>query len=223
MVGPETPLAAGIADRFDEAGMTLFGPTSAAARIESSKSFAKDLMIRCGVPTGPAGRFDKYETAATHIAGVSTPIVIKADGLAAGKGVVIAQSRDEAMQALRRIMIEREFGAAGETVLIEEYLEGREVSVFAFVDGDFVSSLTAACDYKRVGDGDIGPNTGGMGSFSPPPFWTLRVGEPCPAGDLGADRARATRDGESFPGHAVCRSHVDGRWAKGRGVQLPTR
>ena len=175
VVGPETPLAAGIADRFDEAGMALFGPTSAAARIESSKSFAKDLMIRCGVPTGPAGRFDEYETAATHVAGVSTPIVIKADGLAAGKGVVIAQSRDEAMQALRRIMIEREFGAAGETVLIEEYLEGREVSVFAFVDGDFVSSLTAACDYKRVGDGDIGPNTGGMGSFSPPPFWTSEL------------------------------------------------
>ena len=173
VVGPEAPLAAGVADRFDEVGMKLFGPTRAAARIESSKSFAKELMARCGVPTGSAERFDDYETAATYLAGVSPPFVIKADGLAAGKGVVITHSRDEAMHALRRTMVEREFGAAGETVLIEEHLEGREVSVFAFVDGDFVSSLTAACDYKRVGDGDVGPNTGGMGSFSPPPFWTL--------------------------------------------------
>ena len=172
VVGPEAPLADGVSDRFDEAGMSLFGPTRAAARIESSKSFAKELMARCGVPTGSAECFDGYETAVTYLAGISPPFVIKADGLAAGKGVVIAQSRDEAIHALRRTMVEREFGAAGETVLIEEYLEGREVSVFAFVDGDFVSSLTAACDYKRVGDGDVGPNTGGMGSFSPPPFWT---------------------------------------------------
>ena len=175
VVGPELPLAAGIADRFDEAGMMLFGPTRAAARIESSKCFAKDLMGRYCVPTGSAERFDDYEAAATCLARVSPPFVIKADGLAAGKGVVIAQSRNEAMQALHRIMVEKEFGAAGDTVLIEEYLEGREVSVFAFVDGDFVSSLTAACDYKRVGDGDVGPNTGGMGSFSPPPFWTSEL------------------------------------------------
>ena len=174
VVGPEAPLADGVADLFAEAGMRLFGPTRAAARIESSKSFAKELMTRCGVPTGSAECFDDYETAATYLAlaGVRPPFVIKADGLAAGKGVVIAQSCDEAKHALRRSMVEREFGAAGETVLIEEYLEGREVSVFAFVDGGFVSSLTAACDYKRVGDGDVGPNTGGMGSFSPPPFWT---------------------------------------------------
>ena len=175
VVGPEAPLAAGIADRFVEAGMPLFGPSGGAARIESSKSFAKELMRRCGVPTGSAERFDEYEAAADYLAGAGPPFVIKADGLTAGKGVVVAQSRGEALQVLRRMMVDREFGAAGETVLIEEYLEGREVSVFAFVDGDFVSSLAAACDYKRVGDGDAGPNTGGMGSFSPPPFWTSEL------------------------------------------------
>ncbi len=172
VIGPEAPLAAGIADRFREAGLSVFGPSAAAARIESSKSFAKELMIRHGVPTGAAKAFDDPETALTYVSGLPAPVVVKADGLTAGKGVVVAHTSDEALGAVRRIIVEREFGDAGERVLIEECLEGPEVSVFAFVDGEFVSALLAACDYKRAGDGDVGPNTGGMGSFSPPPFWT---------------------------------------------------
>ena len=172
VIGPEAPLAAGIADRFHEAGLSVFGPSAGAARIESSKSFAKELMVRNGIPTGAAEVFDDANAAKDHLSGLPLPVVVKADGLAAGKGVVVAHTADEAIGAVRRIMVEREFGDAGEKVLIEECLNGPEVSVFAFVDGEFVSALVAACDYKRVGDGDVGPNTGGMGSFSPPPFWS---------------------------------------------------
>ena len=172
VVGPEAPLAAGIADRFQEAGLLLFGPTKDAALIESSKRFAKELMLRHGVPTGAARAFDSYAEAASYVQDSPLPVVVKADGLAAGKGVTVAQTRDEAIEVLRRQMDEKEFGSAGERVLIEEHLEGQELSVFAFVDGEYVSSMVAACDYKRVGDGDVGPNTGGMGSYSPTPLWT---------------------------------------------------
>ena len=177
VVGPEGPLAAGIADRFREAGLRVFGPVSDAARIESSKSFAKDLMVKHGVPTSKAEVFDDHAAASDYVRRVAEPVVVKADGLAAGKGVVVAQTRDEALEAVRRIMVDREFGAAGERILIEECLEGQEVSVFAFVDGDYVSPMVAACDYKRVGDGDVGPNTGGMGSFSPPDFWDTELAD----------------------------------------------
>jgi phosphoribosylamine--glycine ligase len=168
VVGPEAPLAAGIADRFQAAGLLAFGPTKAAARIETSKSFAKALMLRHGVPTGGAETFSSYEEAQDYINSAVMPVVVKADGLAAGKGVTIAHTREKALSATRRQMVERQFGQAGERVLIEEYLEGKEISVFAFVDGRRVSSLVAARDYKRAGDGDTGPNTGGMGSYSPP-------------------------------------------------------
>ena len=168
VVGPEAPLAAGIADRFDEAGLLLFGPTRAAARIETSKSFAKELMLRHGVPTGTAEIFDDFDQARGYLGTASLPVAIKADGLAAGKGVLVAESREDALSALREWMVDRHFGPAGERVLFEEYLEGQEISVFAFVDGETVSPLVAACDYKRQGDGDAGANTGGMGSYSPP-------------------------------------------------------
>ena len=168
VVGPEAPLAAGIADRFEAAGLLVFGPTKAAARIETSKSFAKELMVRHGVPTGRAVIFDDYSEACLHVQGSDPPIVVKADGLAGGKGVTVANTREEALGALRRQLVEGQFGKAGKRVLIEEYLEGKEISVFAFVDGRRVSTLVAACDYKRAGDGDTGPNTGGMGSYSPP-------------------------------------------------------
>ena len=171
VVGPEAPLAAGIVDRFQEAGALIFGPTAAAARIESSKSFAKDLMLRHGIPTARAEAFTDYGEALEYLAAAAAPIVVKADGLAAGKGVVVASTRDEARDALRRQMVEREFGDAGRRVLIEEYLEGGEISVFAFVDGEQVSELASACDYKRALDGDEGPNTGGMGAYSPPAAW----------------------------------------------------
>ena len=169
VVGPEAPLAAGIVDRFTEAGCSIFGPTMAAARIESSKSFAKELMLRLGVPTAPAESFVSYDEAAKHVRALDAPIVVKADGLAAGKGVVVATSQREALDALRGQLVDGRFGSAGERVLVEEYMEGREISVFGFVDGRRVSTLIAACDYKRAGDGDRGPNTGGMGSYSPPP------------------------------------------------------
>ena len=174
VVGPEAPLADGIVDRFQDEGLLIFGPTRAAARIESSKAFAKRLMVAHNIPTGRAETFSSMKDAQAHIERCELPIVIKADGLAAGKGVLIARTREEAADALRQCMEQRAFGSAGDQVLVEEYLQGQEISVFAFVDGDFVSSVVAACDYKRVGDGDVGPNTGGMGSYSPPAssVWT---------------------------------------------------
>ena len=173
VVGPEAPLAAGIADRFQDAGLLLFGPTRAAARIETSKSFAKALMMRHGVPTGRAETFSSFERASAYIETAQMPIVVKADGLAAGKGVATAATRDEALELVRRMLVERQYGDAGKKMLIEEHLEGKEISVFAFVDGLRVSPLVAACDYKRAGDSDSGPNTGGMGSYCPPeePIW----------------------------------------------------
>ena len=175
VVGPEAPLAAGLVDRFEEAGLLAFGPKKAAARIETSKVFAKRLMLSHGIPTGRAEVFDDYTQASRYVQSCPLPVAVKADGLAAGKGVVVAETREEAERALREQMVERQFGEAGDRVLIEEYLDGREVSVFAFVDGERVSSLVAACDYKRAGDGDVGPNTGGIGAYSPPQesLWSI--------------------------------------------------
>ncbi|MCH8064169.1 MAG: phosphoribosylamine--glycine ligase, partial [Chloroflexi bacterium] len=174
VVGPETPLADGIVDRFQDEGLLIFGPTRAAARIESSKAFAKRLMMAHNIPTARAETFSSMKDAQDYVEQCELPIVVKADGLAAGKGVVIAQTREEAVDAVDQCMCRRTFGSAGDQVLVEEYLQGQEISVFAFVDGDYVSSVVAACDYKRVGDGDVGPNTGGMGSYSPPAssVWT---------------------------------------------------
>ena len=171
IVGPEAPLDAGIVDRFEESGLKAFGPSQAAARIESSKAFAKQVMSAAGVPTGSAGVFTDIESAMIHLATSEPPFVVKADGLAAGKGVIMAPTTCDAERALSSLFVERTVGTAGDTVLIEEWLEGTELSVFAFVDGEFVSPMTAACDYKRALDGDRGPNTGGMGSYSPPAFW----------------------------------------------------
>ena len=152
--------------------MPIFGPTKSAARIESSKSFAKELMQRWGVPTAMARSHTSYDDARRDLESRGLPVVVKADGLAAGKGVTVARTASEAERALTAFMIEGQLGEAGDRVLIEECLEGVELSVFAFVVGEYVSPMIAACDYKRVGDGDTGPNTGGMGSYSPPPFWT---------------------------------------------------
>ncbi len=171
IIGPEVPLAAGIADRFQEEDLRVFGPTRAAARIESSKSFAKDVMDAANVPTARAEVFHNLASAIEYVESVPPPFVVKADGLAAGKGVIMSATAEEAVSALNSMFVSREFGSAGDTVLIEEWLQGQEVSVFAFVDGPYVSDMTAACDYKRAKDGDLGLNTGGMGSYSPPPFW----------------------------------------------------
>ena len=177
VVGPEMSLAAGIVDRFRSEGLTIAGPSRSAARIESSKGFAKDLMRRWAIPTGAAESFSNYDEACRYVQNAEAPLVVKADGLAAGKGVTVCATRDEALRALRDSMERRVFGPAGESVLVEEFLTGREVSVFTFTDGTRLSPLVAACDYKRVDDGDQGPNTGGMGSYSPPPFWDAALSD----------------------------------------------
>ena len=171
VVGPEQPLAAGLVDRLDSLGIPAFGPTQAAARIESSKGFALEVMREAGVPCPEFHSFQDETLALAFVEKHSEPMVIKADGLAAGKGVFMCQTTEEAVSAVRACMSQRVFGSAGETVVIEEFLEGPEVSVFAFSDGERLSAPVAACDYKRLGDGGQGPNTGGMGSFAPPDFW----------------------------------------------------
>ncbi len=169
VVGPEAPLVAGIADVFEGRGLAVFGPGKEAAQMEGSKDFAKRLMLEAGVPTGKSETFTDIESAQACIRKGEPPYVIKADGLAAGKGVVIAQNDREAYAALKACFVDRAFGAAGEKVLVEEFLQGQEVSIIAFVDGEDVLPLAPAQDYKRAGDGDTGPNTGGMGSYSPVP------------------------------------------------------
>ena len=176
-VGPEVPLANGIVDLFQRRRLAAFGPTKAAARIESSKTFAKKLMRRHGIPCPEFNVFESYQEAHEFVSVRDDRVVIKADGLAAGKGVLLCDGRADALDALESCMKEKAFGAAGETVVVEEYLEGREVSVFAFADGEHLSPLVAACDYKRLLDGDMGPNTGGMGSYTPPELWTSELRE----------------------------------------------
>ena len=175
MVGPEAHLAEGIVDIFEERGLAIFGPTKAAARVESSKAFAKELMRTHGIPSAEYKVFHAYSEARNFLSAHVGPVVVKADGLAAGKGVAVCAGKAEALNALHGCMEDRAFGDAGDTVVIEEYLEGREVSVFGFSDGKHLSHIVAACDYKRLLDGDAGPNTGGMGSYSPPEFWTPKL------------------------------------------------
>ena len=171
VVGPETTLEAGIVDRFRSEGMTIAGPSQAAARIETSKAFAKELMLKYNIPTGKAELFTSYESASSYVEQAQMPVVIKADGLAAGKGVTVCETRQIALEALREAMEDHTFGPAGDQILVEECLFGSEISVFTFTDGVHLSPLVSACDYKRAGDGDRGPNTGGMGSYSPPRVW----------------------------------------------------
>ena len=177
VVGPELPLSLGVVDRLTSQGIAAFGPTEAAARIESSKSFALEVMKEAGVPCPNFWVFQKESSALKFLQSHSGPMVVKADGLAAGKGVILCGNANEAADAVRACMIDRAFGEAGDTVVIEEMLTGPEVSVFAFSDGEQISSLVAACDYKRLGDGNGGPNTGGMGSYSPPSFWDQELAQ----------------------------------------------
>jgi phosphoribosylamine---glycine ligase len=171
VVGPEVPLAQGIVDTFESRGMRIFGPSKAAAQIEASKVFSKALMQKYGIPCAKSKSFISYEKAKDYVKKQHCPIVLKADGLAAGKGVIIANTIDEALTGLSDIMEKRAFGDAGSSVVIEEFLDGKEVSLLAFTDGATVVPMVPACDYKRVGDGDAGLNTGGMGSYSPPGFF----------------------------------------------------
>ena len=170
VVGPEAPLAEGIVDRFEGLGLAVFGPSKAAARLESSKIFAKEVMEQAGVPYARGRDFSLSTEAHGYLEEVGAPVVVKADGLAAGKGVTVAQTVEEAHRAVEEAMVGRVFGEAGDRVIIEECLEGREVSLFVFTDGGAVSAAVTASDYKRQLDGDRGPNTGGMGCYSPTEF-----------------------------------------------------
>jgi phosphoribosylamine--glycine ligase len=172
VVGPEAPLAAGIVDRFRERGLAIFGPTAAAARIESSKSFAKRMMSEAGVPTARAVATDDIAAARRVVRDYGAPVVIKASGLAAGKGVVVAQTTAEAEAAIDRLLGERALGDAGSEILVEEFMEGEELSLFVLTDGMTAIPMMPAQDHKRLLDGDAGPNTGGMGAYAPVPLGT---------------------------------------------------
>jgi len=172
IIGPEAPLAAGLADDLRTAGLRVFGPSQAAAQIEASKAFAKSFMARHGIPTALHQTFTDFHDAVRYLLGAEHEVVIKASGLAAGKGVIVPDCADEAEAALRRIMLDREFGAAGDEVVIEERLTGEELSVLAFSDGATARAMPAAQDHKRALDGDRGPNTGGMGAYAPAPIAT---------------------------------------------------
>ncbi|MCA0989262.1 phosphoribosylamine--glycine ligase [Guptibacillus algicola] len=177
LVGPEQPLLEGIVNRFEEAGLRVFGPTKEAALIEGSKTFAKELMAASGIPTADSQSFTDYQEARNYVEKVGAPIVLKADGLAAGKGVVVAMTMDEALESLHNMMVNNQFGEASDQVVVEEFLEGEEFSLMALVNGENVHPLVISQDYKRAFEGDEGPNTGGMGAYSPVPQISERVVE----------------------------------------------
>jgi phosphoribosylamine---glycine ligase len=177
VVGPEAPLEAGIVDHFRERGLPVFGPSKAAARIETSKRFAKDLMLRAGVPTARARTFTDAASARAEARLLGAPLVIKASGLAAGKGVIVAMSLKEATDAIESMLEGNVFGEAGHEVLVEEFMQGEELSIFALTDGTHILPMLAAQDHKRVGEGDTGPNTGGMGAYAPVSIATRSVVE----------------------------------------------
>ncbi|MFH1390160.1 MAG: phosphoribosylamine--glycine ligase [Candidatus Margulisiibacteriota bacterium] len=172
VVGPEVPLVAGIADDFAAAGLKVFGPGRLGAQIEGSKVFSKNFMTKYDIPTAQSGTFRRLEEAIAYVKEMGAPIVVKADGLAAGKGVVVCRTETEAIDAVKLIMEKKEFGAAGDQVVIEEFLDGEEASILALTDGKSIIPLASAQDHKRVFDGDQGPNTGGMGAYSPAPIVT---------------------------------------------------
>ncbi len=179
VVGMDDPLVGGIVDRFEAEGLRVFGPRKNAAILEGSKAFSKDLMKKYGIPTAAYENFDDPQKAIKYLETANYPIVLKADGLALGKGVLICKTFEEAKSGIEELMIDKSFGDAGNTIVIEEFLEGREVSVLSFVDGTHYALMTSAQDHKRAKDGDEGLNTGGMGTFSPSPFYTEEVDRFC--------------------------------------------
>ena len=179
IVGPDDPLAAGLVDVLESANLRVFGPRKNAAILEGSKAFSKDLMKKYNIPTASYENFDSPKEALKYLETASFPIVLKADGLALGKGVLICQNLEEAKQGVKSIMEDKQFGNAGNRMVIEEFMTGREVSVLSFVDGKTIKTMTSAQDHKRAGDGDTGLNTGGMGTFSPSPFYTPEIDQFC--------------------------------------------
>ena len=179
IVGMDDPLVGGLVDELNAAGLRAFGPRKNAAILEGSKAFSKDLMKKYNIPTAAYENFDTPEAALAYLETADFPIVLKADGLALGKGVLICQNLQEAKDGVKSIMLDKQFGSAGNRLVIEEFMTGREVSVLSFVDGKTIKTMTSAQDHKRAGDGDTGLNTGGMGTFSPSPFYTEEVDEFC--------------------------------------------
>lgn len=179
VIGMDDPLVGGVVDAFEAAGLRVFGPRKNAAILEGSKAFSKDLMKKYNIPTASYETFDSPEAAMQYLETSKYPIVLKADGLALGKGVLICNTKDEAMEGVKTLMLDKQFGSAGNTIVVEEFMTGREVSVLSFVDGNTIKIMTSAQDHKRALDGDKGLNTGGMGTFSPSPFYTKEVDEFC--------------------------------------------
>ena len=179
IVGMDDPLVGGLIDEFEKAGIRAFGPRKNAAILEGSKAFSKDLMKKYDIPTAAYENFDNADEALAYLETAKFPIVLKADGLALGKGVLICNTLEEAKAGVKEIMLDKKFGASGNTMVIEEFMTGREVSVLSFVDGKTIKTMTSAQDHKRAKDGDQGLNTGGMGTFSPSPFYTKEVDEFC--------------------------------------------
>ena len=179
VVGPDDPLAAGAVDSFEAAGIRAFGPRKNAAILEASKAFSKDLMKKYHIPSAAYETFDDPQKALEYLETAPMPIVLKADGLALGKGVLICNTREEAKEGVKTLMMDKQFGSAGDRIVVEEFMTGREVSVLSFVDGHTIKIMTSAQDHKRAKDGDHGLNTGGMGTFSPSPFYTKEVDAFC--------------------------------------------
>ena len=179
IVGMDDPLVGGVVDVFEKAGLKVFGPRKNAAILEGSKAFSKDLMKKYDIPTAEYATFDNAEDALEYLKTAKIPIVLKADGLALGKGVLICETRDEAFEGVRTLMEDKKFGDAGNTIVIEEFMTGREISVLSYTDGNTIQIMSSAMDHKRAKDGDQGLNTGGMGNISPAPFYTKEVDDFC--------------------------------------------
>ena len=200
VIGMDDPLVAGVVDAFEAEGLRVFGPNKAAAILEGSKAFSKDLMKKYNIPTAAYENFDNPEDALTYLETAKFPIVLKADGLALGKGVLICNTLEEAKDGVKSIMLDKKFGTAGNTMVIEEFMTGREVSVLSFVDGKTIKTMTSAQDHKRAKDGDEGLNTGGMGTFSPSPFYTKEVEEFCEKYVYQATVDAMRKEGREFKG-----------------------
>ena len=200
IIGMDDPLVGGIVDVFEAQGLRVFGPRKNAAILEGSKAFSKDLMKKYQIPTAAYETFDSAEAALAYLETADFPIVLKADGLALGKGVLICQNLDEAKEGVKEIMTDKKFGSAGNRLVVEEFMTGREVSVLSFVDGKTIKTMTSAQDHKRAGDGDTGLNTGGMGTFSPSPFYTDEVDDFCKKYIYQATVDAMAKEGREFKG-----------------------
>ena len=200
VIGMDDPLCGGIVDVFEARGLRVFGPRKNAAIIEGSKAFSKDLMKKYGIPTAEYENFTDPEKALAYLEKASFPIVLKADGLALGKGVLICNTLEEAKDGVKQIMMDKKFGTAGDEMVIERFMTGREVSALCFCDGENIVPMTSAQDHKRAGDGDTGLNTGGMGTFSPSPFFTPEIGEWCMEHIFKPTMAAMKAEGRPFTG-----------------------